>query len=62
MMEALKATVRDVALAALAAFAGALSVGLAAEVTLPGFKAVLVAAGWAALRAAVGVAAARFAK
>ena len=59
MLEALKASLRDVVLAAAAAFFGALSVGLAAEITLPGFKAALIAAGYAALRAAVGAIAAK---
>ena len=60
-MNAFKATIRDVALAAFAAFAGALSVALAAEAAIPVLKAAAVAGAYAALRAGVGVLAAKFA-
>jgi len=58
-MNALKATIRDVALAAFAAFVGALSVTLAGDVSLPVLKSGIVAAAYAALRAAVGALAAK---
>ena len=58
-MEKLKATVRDVVLAAVAAFTGGLSVALATEASLPVLKAAAVASGWAAIRAAIGVIAAK---
>ena len=64
MLEKLKATVRDVVLAAVAAFIGALGALLAlpvGDVTYPVVKAALIAAGWAAIRAAIGVIAAKFA-
>lgn len=66
-IEALKATVRDVVLAGVAAFAGAagvvtLAVAGGADVTVPYLKAAAVAAAWAALRAMSGVLAAKLAK
>ena len=62
MIEKLKADVRDVVLAAVAAFAGALSVTLAGDVSLPVLKAGAVAAAYAALRAGVAVIAAKLAR
>lgn len=61
MLEKLKASARDVVLAGVAAFGAALAVALPAEVTLPALKAAIVAAGYAAFRAAVGALAAKFA-
>jgi hypothetical protein len=61
MIEKLKATARDVVLAAVAAFAGALSVALTGDISLPVLKAAAVAGGYAALRAAVAVIAAKLA-
>jgi hypothetical protein len=64
MLEKLKASARDVVLAAVAAFTGALAVLFATpvgDVTLPVAKAALIAAGWAAIRAAVGAIAAKLA-
>ncbi len=49
-MDKLIATVRDLALAAFAAFVAALAVALPADVTLPGLKAAAVSAGYVALR------------
>lgn len=62
MLNALKATARDVALAALAAFVGALALALGGdvEITVPVLKAAVIGAGYAALRAAVGYLAIRF--
>lgn len=54
MIEKLKASARDVVLAALAAFTGAFAVALEVGVTLPVLKATAVSAGYAAARAAVG--------
>lgn len=59
MIEKLKATTRDVVLAAFAAFTGALSVALAGDVSVPVVKAAAVAGAYAALRAAVAVVAAK---
>ena len=59
MIEKLKASARDVALAAFAAFAGSLAITLAGDVSLPVLKAGLVAAAYAALRAAAGAIAAK---
>ena len=61
MIEKLKADARDVVLAAVAAFAGALSVTLAGDVSLPVLKAGVVAAAYAALRAGVAIIAAKLA-
>lgn len=55
MIEKLKASARDVVLAAVAAFTGALSVALAGDVSVPVLKAAVVAGAYAALRAAVAV-------
>ena len=61
-MEKLKASVRDVVLAAVAAFTGGLSVALAGGASLPVLKAAVVASAWAALRAGIGAVAAKLAK
>ena len=62
MLEALKATVRDVVLAAFAAFVGALALALGTdvEVTLPVLRSAVIGAGYAALRGGAGYLAARF--
>lgn len=71
MIEKLKATARDVALAAFAAFAGSFAIALkgfidAGDYSVPVIRAFVVAAGtaavYAAFRAAVGAVAAKFAK
>ena len=62
MLEKLKASARDVVLAAFAAFVGALSVTLGAgDFSYPVLRAGVVAAAYAALRAAVGAIAAKIA-
>lgn len=62
MLEKLKASARDVVLAAVAAFVASLSVALAGDVSVPVLKAAVVAAGYAAFRAAVGAIARKLSK
>ena len=65
MIEKLSASVRDIVLAGVAAFVGALAVLFATpvgDVTLPGLKAAAVGAAYAALRAVVGAIAVKLAK
>lgn len=54
MIEKLKASARDVVLAAFAAFVTSLALALQGDVTLPVLKAAAVAAAYAAFRAGVG--------
>lgn len=66
MLEKLKASARDVVLAAFAAFAASaatylVAVNSGAEITLPGLKIAAITAGYAALRAAAGALAAKLA-
>ena len=62
MKKSLEASVRDVVLAAVAAFSASLAAFLAApDVTVPGLKAAAVAAGYAIVRAVVGVVASKLA-
>jgi hypothetical protein len=61
MIEKLKASARDVVLAAVAAFVGALSVTLSAgDYSYPVLRAGVIAAAWAAVRAGIGALAAKF--
>ena len=62
MGSALKATLRDIALAAVAAFTGAAVAGYTGDVSYPALKALVITAAYAAVRAGVGVLAAKFAK
>lgn len=63
MIEKLKASVRDVVLAAVAAFVGAISVALSSpDVSVPFLKAAVVTAAYAALRVGVATAAAKFSR
>jgi len=62
MIEKLKASGRDVALAAVAAFVAAFALALEGGATVPVLKAGVVAALYAAARAAVGVIAEKLAK
>ena len=66
-MEKLEASVRDIVLAFVAAFAGsagavALAINAGADVSLPYLKAAGIAAVWAGIRAAAGVLAAKLAQ
>lgn len=62
LSDSLRATARDLVLAAVAAFVSSFALALEAGVTLPALKAAAVTAAYAALRAAAGYLATKLGK